>query len=222
MIDKGKKLHIMGDIHGKFGPYTQTVNRLNKRGCSTLQLGDFGIGFPQCTWKDSRLNDLSRNAAFRGNHDNPAHARESELFLPDFGYIAEAKLFWFSGAFSIDKDWRTEDVDWWRDEQLSYSQMEDATRLYEECKPEIVVSHDGPYEAVREMFPALGLSRYEKNPTTSCLQNMFEIHHPKKWFFGHHHQDIKMQIFPPGTVFTCVGIDQSVEVLIDGWDGKFR
>ena len=85
-----KSIRIISDIHGDFDWYTQTITRANiDDGINTLQLGDFGIGFPrQEEWNNYWIEDTGdhakMNKAFFGNHDNPLYTRNSPLFLDRF------------------------------------------------------------------------------------------------------------------------------------------
>jgi hypothetical protein len=118
------------------------------RGEPSVQLGDFGIGFPG----DGPLPPLPDNAWFlRGNHDNPEVARSHGNYLGDYGYrtIDGIRFFFLSGAWSCDQCHRTEGVNWWRDEELGIADLEAAVELYTKAKPDVVLTHDGPEEAIR-------------------------------------------------------------------------
>ena len=126
-----------------------------------------------------------------GNHDNydaiPPHA------LGDYGTHTiplkegEFKFFFIRGAFSIDQWRRVVGISWWENEELSWEQMYALIPIWEKEKPEIVMSHDCP----AMLLPSVGCSpRDGLRPSRTCniMDNLFAIHRPKLWIFGHHHR----------------------------------
>lgn len=200
---------IIGDIHGKIKPYKELLDKFKIRypAHSTVQLGDFGAGFVQ-------IPELPDNSYFiRGNHDDPAKCRESKHYLGDYGYteIDGWKVFYLSGAWSIDRIYRTENISWWADEELSIPELNKAVELYMKVKPDLVISHDGPKIATRELAGRYWLNinpdGTREDPvrptrTGQALSAMWESHEPKQWFFGHWHDDYKVRI--GRTTFQCL------------------
>jgi Calcineurin-like phosphoesterase len=202
------KITIVGDVHGKTGDYQNILCCLpdDRR---SVQIGDLGLGF-----KNVVLPALSENHKwFRGNHDNPEKCRAHANYLGDYGYLPEDKLFWLAGAYSIDRVYRMEGVSWWPDEELSIEELGKAVNLYEETKPEYVLSHECPSEAAHFMLQSLGIvSGYHQaklecanSRTAQALQIMYEIHQPKEWIFGHYHVDKTFHLKQNSrTEFHCV------------------
>lgn len=200
-------MRIIGDVHGHIGAYLLLVERAE--GQPTFQVGDMAVGF-----QGVNLPKMSeKNRFIRGNHDSPSECRKHPNYAGDYGYDEENRLFYLGGAWSIDQKWRTEGVSWWRDEELSYEELEKAADLYWDKKPEIVVTHDCPEEIGKLMVsisPSFyiigveGVKRSEKIGTRTghALQRMWEEHKPKKWIFGHYHQD--RNLVARGTEFTCL------------------
>jgi len=193
-------LLVIGDIHGNVASYLKLLNRY--KGEPSVQLGDFGIGF----LGDGPLPPLPDNAWFlRGNHDNPEAARSHPNYLGDFGLkkIGGVSVFFVSGAWSSDQWWRTEGVNWWRDEELSLVELQTAIDLYAQIKPDIVLSHDGPDAAIEALHSG-GFVHKDLIPTRTgqALNAMLETHRPKKWIFGHWHTRFRKQI--GGTEFRCL------------------
>lgn len=182
---------LIGDIHGKYKEYQQIL--ANCLG-SSLQVGDFGIGFKEpCVFP-------TRHKFIRGNHDNPNLCYNIPNYLGDYGFNKHAGIFYVSGGFSIDVNQRTIGVDWWEGEQLSIRELEKAIQLYEKVKPDIVVTHECPESIVRKIMP---YSPLIKTRTNQALQAMLEAHKPKSWFFGHHHKTWSEKI--EGCLFMCLG-----------------
>jgi calcineurin-like phosphoesterase family protein len=193
-------LIVIGDIHGKVDRYLKLL--ASHRGEPSVQLGDFGIGFPG----DDPLPPLPGNAWFiRGNHDNPEAARYHANYLGDYGSktIDGIRIFYLSGAWSCDQWHRTEGVNWWRDEELCAAELQAAFELYEKLKPEIVLTHDGPDEAVRSLLDGQAAHKeLTRTSTGNALNAMLESHRPKKWIFGHWHTRFRRRI--GGTEFHCL------------------
>ena len=132
------KTRIVGDIHGKindFRFYSLGIGRSMKAGESydlSIQIGDYGLGFSN-SQKDQNINEWMKenpqHRFIRGNHDNPAVCKEMAGWIPD-GTV-EGDVMYIGGAWSIDNPnappgWyqRTENVDWWADEQCSDDQFQ--------------------------------------------------------------------------------------------------
>lgn len=190
---------VIGDIHAEYTQYLKLLSRYP--GQSSVQIGDFGIGFRD-------VPELPEGAwFFRGNHDNPEAAREHPHYLGDYGVreLDGVKFFWVSGAWSIDQQYRTEGVSWWRDEELSYAELEQAISLYEKERPDLVLTHDGPNVATDFILNRYSLHKTKPIPTRTAqaLDAMWSIHQPKKWIFGHWHIHWEKEI--RGTTFRCLG-----------------
>lgn len=177
---------LLGDVHGKFNsPKFKSI--LEKFPNETIiQLGDLGVGFPNHPYPQ-----FPDNFKFiSGNHDNPNVLPKIPNWLGKYGYIEKLELFYFSGAWSIDFQNRTEGIDWWRDEELSYKECLDAIELYSEKKPKMVISHDCPDD--------VGQYLYGKNKirtgTSDALQCMLDLHSPSTFYFGHHHLSFNTKI----------------------------
>jgi hypothetical protein len=172
------KLALIGDIHGKWMRYASVLSQLD---CdATLQIGDFGWGFPN--FEPHRIENVEAamiagdNMYFRGNHDNPAECKAHEFCIPDVTYDFYPGVFTLAGAFSIDYGRRTLGVDYWPDEELSYVQFSAAIDLYDAKRPDIVISHDAPESAAHELF-----HWYHKDypsATRDALEAMRAIHKP--------------------------------------------
>lgn len=197
------KIVCIGDIHGKTKAYQKIVRRLPES-VPSIQLGDMGIGFPGVG-----LHKMEpHHGWFRGNHDNPEKCRKTTNYIGDWGFKPEWSLFWISGAFSIDREWRIQGETWWIDEQLSYDELGKATDAYIAAKPRYVLSHEAPQKAGAILLSDL-IGPYSaakggcvQSRTAQALQSMFEFHQPEEWVFGHYHVNKSFEM--GGTKFTCV------------------
>lgn len=200
-----KEVVCIGDVHGKTGQY-QKIIRQKYLDTPTIQLGDMGIGFPE-----TGLHKMAdHHKWFRGNHDNPAKCRKTHNYMGDYGYDWQRDIFWLAGAFSIDREWRVAGVSWWPDEELSYNELSMAIDLYGQVQPKFVVSHEAPARAGRAMLDTLMGPYFSAKAeccmsrTSEALQQMFQLHQPKEWVFGHYHVNRSFYVGDYPTKFTCV------------------
>ena len=191
---------FIGDVHCKIKDYLRIVRSTE---LPTIQVGDFGFGFiTEEELAETQKNPKDRQ--MRGNHDNPSVANRSSNFIKD-GHIENGMMF-IGGALSIDRYKRKEGVDWWPDEELSFSKMFEIGNDYADAKPEIVVTHDCP----STIYPFLRSHHNEESATSGFLRNLFEIHQPKLWIFGHHHKSFDETIL--GTRFRCLAELETMEI----------
>jgi len=213
-------MFLMGDVHAEF---SRLKSFLDKSKELVIQLGDLGIGFPyqrkiiNPEYLDGKDNqafistiaftnfnyDINRFRYIRGNHDNPDFCATHPNYLGNFG-IYEG-IFFVSGARSIDQEFRTEDIDWWEDEELSITEMYKAIDYYRQMKPDIVITHDGPQKILSELHAQPFPSR-----SGQLFNVMMETHKPKFWYFAHHHKSWSGRI--DGIRFRCLNCHETVKV----------
>ncbi len=182
---------VIGDVHGKVDAYYKKIQKHKE----TIQVGDFGFA-KQHQWHLENVK--GKHYINFGNHDDTTFVNERHS-LRDYG-MYNSEIMTVRGAFSIDKQYRTEGVSWWANEELNYTQMEAAVEYYAQSKPSIMITHDCPSSVRKELF---GINDEDnKTLTTQGLQAMFEIHQPKLWLFGHHHES-KNEVIN-GTRFICL------------------
>ena len=190
-------MRIIGDIHTKWPAY----QKLCKSCESSIQVGDFGIGFLSVQNTDFMNDWMIENPTHKfinGNHDKPALCKKMTGYLPNGVYD---EMMVMGGAFSHDKIRRTEGVDWWADEELSNEELYEMVDLYEKSKPKVMITHEGPLLVVKDLI--LGNYKHQtKTRTGQALQAMFEIHQPDLWVFGHYHEYHKSKF--GNTEFVCL------------------
>ena len=184
---------IIGDVHGKINAFFKLMQKHKPK--HTVQIGDFGFKEDH-EWfiKNMPKKFEGTHKVLLGNHDD-THYKHYPHSLGDYG-VYEG-IFFVRGARSIDRHLRIEGRDWWRDEELETSEQLRCLDLYFETKPRIVISHDAPQVACRDMF---GIEN--ESSTSKFLQALFEIHKPEAWYFGHHHISKTQEI--EGTRFQCL------------------
>lgn len=192
-------MRIISDIHGK---YTQYLN-LTKNQSLTIQLGDLGFDY-------NPINHLNPNEHKRigGNHDNYTKVNDEFIYmnsghwLGDYGMFNN--IFFLRGAKSIDKAYRIEGKSWWKDEELSYTQLYNSIEVYQSNKPEIVITHDCPAFLCDQVSNIRTFDGVLLKPSSTAhlLERLFTIHQPKLWIFGHYHKRWNTEI--KGTYFQCL------------------
>jgi hypothetical protein len=192
---------LMGDIHGCW----QYIDNARKRTKNTIIVaGDFGIGFERSDDGIVMPDPYFNNVKFvRGNHDNPYICEQRNDYLGDYGVSGDVGFI--SGAWSIDRAYRTESIDWWMNEELSYDQLNKAIDLIVAKKPPIIISHCAPQifakELVRELYG---------NRTEQAMQSLFDQYQPEQWICGHYHCPMNLKI--GRTMFTCLDIAETMEI----------
>jgi predicted phosphodiesterase len=196
------KLRIIGDVHGHIENYVYLINSLKKCDMS-VQLGD--MGFKDSYEQLQKAHDFynipkGKHRFIGGNHDDYDH-RPDQMYS-DFGALDlnGKNCFFIRGAESVDNHHRKEGVSWWAAEQLTYKQSMAAIDLYASIKPDIMFTHDCPTALL--MFYLTNPMKGEGNSTNELLQQCFDIHKPKFWYFGHHHNTKVVEY--KGTIFHCL------------------
>lgn len=188
---------FIGDVHRNFKSYLSIVEHAKRE---SLQLGDLGIGFPMDRRLDKRTLSTHPEAInytdcrapkghlfIRGNHDNPEKCRKHPNYIGDYG-VHKEELFFVSGAWSIDRAFRTKDINWWADEELTYQELQDAIDMYKISFPRIVATHDCPHCINRILYPYSA----KKSKTSRAFDSMLDEYRPSLWIFGHHHKSINI------------------------------
>lgn len=187
---------LIGDVHGKYEKYHRILSR-KEENPYTLQIGDFGFKY------DTLKNvDSTKHLILPGNHDNYDTCYNYPHFMYDYGYTSlnRVEFFYYRGAYSIDKQYRTIGIDWWENEQVSIDQFMKARELYREMKPDIMISHDCP-DFLASMYIGPDGRMFE-NLTTWALGELYKVHQPKLWIHGHWHFS-KTTIYE-NTKFICL------------------
>lgn len=194
------EIRFVGDVHGKIPEYLEKI----KSAEASIQVGDMGLGFRGV----QHVPKLRAGHFFlRGNHDDPARHYKHPSFIGDFGIWEKPRLFYLSGAFSIDCKFRIPEVSWWENEELDIEALARAEMIYKTRKPDYVVTHDCP-DSIRQYLLnqiLMGRFRPEKDlpsRTSAALERMFQAHQPKIWIFGHYHVD--RDFVYEGTRFICL------------------
>lgn len=217
------RLRVIGDVHGQRTKYLKLVEQANEQDLYTLQVGDLGFAYEYNRLLDDDKFDRSMNKMFMGNHD--CYTMQGDLeragfCLGDYGAktLNGVSFFFVRGAFSIDAKFRSIGVDWFPEEELPQSRFQEVIDAYLACKPDIMVTHDCPdsvgHDGVLKRDYVLEEFGFEPSTFTTntqvLLQQLFNLHKPKQWFFGHYHQNWTEEV--NGTTFRCLAELSYVDV----------
>lgn len=204
---ENNKILVVGDLHAEWNHLNNLINK--KQPKIILQCGDLGY-WPKFHQKKMSSYDKHKFNQYGikpqgttiywvdGNHEdhwslqkldqeengvlmkNVIHQpRGSVLTLPD-----GRNVLFFGGALSIDKAYRTEGIDWFREETISYKDMMNLP----ECKIDIVISHTCPEEFWWAAKMHLIFCNRYNDPSVKALSCILEKYKPKHWYFGHFHK----------------------------------
>jgi hypothetical protein len=199
-------VRYIGDVHGKYDPYKKIIRDCDR----SIQVGDLGVGFYSPCRMTGALKSMQNpphqamtegsHRFIRGNHDNPLICRGHSQSISD-GTI-EGDTMYIGGALSIDRQWRTEGLDWWADEELSYTELDRLITIYSAYQPHVMVTHDCPESHATNLVRGYEKTRYPSR-TREAFQSMIETHRPEVWIHGHWHVDLDVTI--DNTRFICLG-----------------
>ena len=195
------------------------ANRTLTKSDYVIILGDFGLVWSLRGSKYFRaeqkilrtLTNLRFTILFvDGNHENFDRLNkypEIDMFDSKVGQITKSifhlkrgnvysidnqKFLSIGGAESIDRNNRTEHIDWWRAESITHSDMlkvdESLGRV--NYKVDYVLSHASPLEFFK-YYTVLKNLNIDTTPNT--LQQVYEVTKFKKWYFGHLHVDYEVK-----------------------------
>jgi hypothetical protein len=201
---------IVGDIHGDWKYLNKLISKHHPY--IILQCGDFGW-WPHFHNKTGLLPKKKKFNQFGiknhdtkifwigGNHENwddlscitdyeSIEIQDNITYCP-FGTVIGLNgysILMCGGAESTDREWRTEGIDWWRNEIISQEDMDNLP----DCNIDIIISHTLP----RNWIDNIGWkwTNRDRDPSSFALQLIFEKYKPKKWFAGHFHHYLNCKI----------------------------
>jgi Icc-related predicted phosphoesterase len=229
------KALVLGDVHGDWTAMNITIAKAMKQHSDIthiVQVGDFADGWPNLYNKFFKYkksfykHDGPPNIVIDwcdGNHDNHPLLRAKggsgnkwTRYHPrgdvmEFGEATRAMFF--GGATSYDKEYRTEGLNWWPEESITYEETKKA--LSQDGPIDAIFSHDHPlsipYSDTRYSSPDIS-SKGDRQ----CLQAVMDQFQPKFWFFGHHHEPDRGIVGQ--TEWVCCPIIELFHYVI--WNGK--
>jgi len=181
-------------------------------------LGDFGLiwhnkhsdaGYFRDEYILDELNDMPFTVLFiDGNHENfdrlgkyktekwhdgkVSFIRDSVIYLHrgQIFTIAGHKFLTMGGATSLDKDLRTVGKSWWKQENISSKDIDEALNNLAQVNNDVdyVLSHAAPADFARQVIENLG-DKYSIDFNEYHLQDIKTRITYLKWYCGHYHHE---------------------------------
>jgi hypothetical protein len=138
--------------------------------------------FPVEIWNGGKIHKIKNNIF---------HLMRGQIFNID-GY----KIFTFGGAYSIDKHMRTEFIDWWKEEEGNYEEMNEAFDNLEKENNQVdfILTHAGPANKLKNFFNYFGM-KFTSSSTEKFLDEINNKVKFQHWFCGHYHENVNLGWF---------------------------
>lgn len=178
---KMKQEYIRGDTR-----YTKCISELNNQNYTLLFVD--GNHDNHSYWNTQPTEEWHGGKVHRHpNIKRCYHLMRGEIYDID-GY----KIFTFGGALSIDKEYRTPNIDWWYQEEASVAETEYAIDNLNkhDNKVDIVVTHTIPQSLISKLD---GIKGVLPDATAKFLDLVYCTVDYKHWVAGHFHQDTKLR-----------------------------
>lgn len=160
---------------------------------------------------DGNHEDFPLIATFMENLDENGMGivRDRIRYLPRGFCWAWHNREWLAlgGAVSVDKDIRTEGVNWWPDEEIT---MQQAVAVMSQGKTDVVLSHDCPSGVPLTLPPPakLWLTQLDRaNRHRQRLQEIFDVIRPSYNLNGHYHMSWSKMVQMPWGRMRSTGLD---------------
>jgi hypothetical protein len=204
---------MVGDIHSEWFYLNELVGQnpdliicCGDFGYWPRYFGPNGIAHPKDGIKNGNIKILFCD----GNHEDHEALRllEDTEIAPNVFYMPRGSTYklqdgrtilFMGGANSIDKDMRTLGVDYFREETISYADLQN---LPDE-DIDIVVSHTCPDELTEDMIKRSYYGFSDNDPSRKALSYLLKKYNPSFWYFGHWHFYVD-GVLLNGTKFFCL------------------
>lgn len=218
MPETVKPIAIAGDWHGDVPWMRAVVDAASVAGADIiLHVGDLAVLWPgrdkgkfdRRLQQRLELRDM-HFAFIDGNHDNHHELRALPLdddglapLRPRVRYLPRGARFKYGGitvaglggAYSIDREWRTEGKDWWPEEDVT---DEDVDRLIAGGPADVLLMHDAPSGVrVRTELDLPPQILEASRATRARLRRAVDELRPGNVFAGHWHQRVIDNIAHP-------------------------
>ena len=200
-VIENQMIVLVGDNHGEYGRLFDRIDKMQLSNCILISVGDNAFGFPG--FGLNYLNKLNNNfkerniefLAIRGNHCDPEYYSSEYSWsnlkpLEDYTVIKINGEIWqfVGGAISVDRKYRTNNIDYWKDEVFVLNKTKAV-----QC--DVLITHSAPPWIGPNHKGQFVESFYEKDVTLrdeliderKSLQELMDICRPSKHFCGHFH-----------------------------------
>lgn len=210
-------INVFGDAHGRPDVIWEVIQN-TPPGSINICLGEFGHGFfnQYCSeekfynyiaeqdttilFVDGNHEDFSKLNAlpvslWNGGRANIIRHNLIHLMRGEVYTIDDKQIFAFGGGYSLDRERRTEGIDWWPEENIQKENIINAENNLSECNHTVdyCITHTAPIATVDRLVynhPKLLRKKVmEEFEITNYLQHIADTTIFSKWFFAHYHVD---------------------------------
>lgn len=205
-------IYVTGDMHGDIERINSKDLKILKEGDTLIVCGDFGYLWTGDEYEQKLLENIGNRkytvCFVDGTHENfemlnqhrmtvwnggRVHRISGNLFHMMRGQIfnIEGKTFFtFGGGESRDRDLRTDNETWWREEMPTPDEMAEGAETIDEAGGEVdfIITHEPPSLVKSSMLLRTG-DRDSVNKLNGYLEQInreCKFHH---WYFGSVHED---------------------------------
>ena len=208
-------IFVTGDIHGDIRRILNIPDEGLTKNDIVIVLGDFGVIWNNINITNMALELLGNKkfttAFLDGNHENFNMINDMQEIIEwnggragilPFGiiHLLRGEIYNINnkiigicgGANSIDKAWRVEGESWWKEEEISDSDIAnfEANLLKYNNKIDIMLTHDIPVSILPTVKIYSGINNDNMVSNSQLqLEKIDQMVDIKKWYFGHWHID---------------------------------
>lgn len=167
-------------------PYTRCVNEINKKKYTLLFVD--GNHDNHGYWNSREVEEWHGGKVHKHPHiKNCYHLMRGEIYDID-----DLSIFTFGGALSIDKEYRTPNVDWWEQETATKAETEHAIDNLDKHgnSVDIIITHTIPQNFICQIDK---IKSIEQDATSKFLDYVYATVKYKHWVAGHFHVDTKLK-----------------------------
>ena len=235
---RAENVYVIGDTHSLL--FRSILEHYQLKDFILIHVGDVGVGFTEKKPSYNHFNfdkklighldsyckeNNGRILIIRGNHDLPSafienspYNTEFVKFLPDYTYkLINGKVFLFvGGAISIDRQLRTEGIDYWKDEGFflpkDCQELPQCDVLITHCPPQDAMEYED-LNRISGWFKNDPMLKEELIEERRLIRKLSEHVNCSHVFYGHMH--VTSSIRMDGTWFRGLDINEVLDVTRD-------